>query len=88
MFPKLFAAIDKPQLAAAVIDLANYLTREKLAPEHPGKALSGPLTELLGSSRSRWRSSRKRPEDFAESPQRSVADAAIACRSRFRCATV
>jgi hypothetical protein len=69
LFPKLFAAIDKPQLAAAVIDLANFLTREKLAPEHPGKALSGPLTELLGSLAQSLAQLEERPEDFAESPQ-------------------
>ncbi|QDU27809.1 hypothetical protein ETAA8_29000 [Anatilimnocola aggregata] len=69
LFPKLFAVIDKPQLAAAVIDLANYLTREKLITEHPGKAMAVPLMELLSSLAQSLASLEERPEDFAETPQ-------------------
>ncbi|WP_425618830.1 HEAT repeat domain-containing protein [Anatilimnocola sp. NA78] len=69
LFPKLFAVIDKPQLAAAVLDLANYLVREKLVEEHPGKAMAGPLMELLSSLTHSLGSLEERPEDFAETPQ-------------------
>lgn len=69
LFPKLFAAIDKPQLAAAVIDLANFLTREEMVPEHPGVSLATPLIELLGSLAQTLAQLEERPEDFAETPQ-------------------
>jgi hypothetical protein len=69
LYPKLFAALEKPQLAAPLLDLANYLTREKLVDEHPGKSLAGPLTELLGSLTHSLGSLEERPEDFAASPQ-------------------
>ncbi len=69
IFPKLFAAIDKPQLAAAVIDLANFMQREGLVPEHPGTALATRLIELLGSLTQSLAQLEERPEDFAETPQ-------------------
>lgn len=69
VFPKLFAAIDKPQLAAAVIDLANFLFREGLAEQHPGQPLTPQLMELLGSLTHSLKLLEERPEDFAETPQ-------------------
>lgn len=69
VFPKLFAAIDKPQLAAAVIDLANFLYREGMADTHPGLALAPQLMELLGSLTHSLQLLEERPEDFAETPQ-------------------
>jgi hypothetical protein len=69
IFPRLFAAIDKPQLAAAVIDLANFLTREQLVDEHPGKAMAQLLIQLLGSLTHSLQLLEERPEEFAETPQ-------------------
>lgn len=69
LFPKLFAAIDKPQLAAAVIDLANFFAREELAPQHPGVSLATPLIELLGSLTQSLARLEESPEEFAETPQ-------------------
>ncbi len=69
IFPKLFAAIDKPQLAAAVIDLANFLYREGMTDKHPGLALAPQLMELLGSLTHSLKLLEERPEDFAETPQ-------------------
>jgi hypothetical protein len=69
LFPKLFACIDKPQLAAPVLDLANFLTREGLVDEHPGKSMAVPLMELLSSLAQSLATLEERPEDFAETPQ-------------------
>ena len=69
IFPRLFAAIDKPQLAAAVIDLANFLLREQLVDEHPGKPMAPLLIQLLGSLTHSLQMLEERPEDFAETPQ-------------------
>lgn len=69
LFPKLFAAIDKPQLAAAVIDLANFLTREGIVAGHPGNAMAVPLMELLGSLTHSLQRLEESPEEFAETPQ-------------------
>ncbi|MDX1943982.1 MAG: HEAT repeat domain-containing protein [Pirellulaceae bacterium] len=48
LFPALFDCLASPQLAAPVLDLANFLTREKLAASHPGASRSGELIALLG----------------------------------------
>lgn len=69
LFPKLFAVIDKPQLAAPVLDLANYLTREKIVEQHPGTSMAVPLMELLSSLALSLAALEERPEDFAETPQ-------------------
>jgi hypothetical protein len=42
-------AVEHPVLAAAVLDLANFLTREERLPAHPAAGRSGQLATLLGS---------------------------------------
>ncbi len=48
IFPSLFDALAHPQLAAPVIDLANYLARQKLVHQHPAADRSTQLASLLG----------------------------------------
>jgi hypothetical protein len=48
LFPALFGALAHPSVAAPVLDLANFLTREKVVPRHPGADLAAQLAALLG----------------------------------------
>ncbi|MFN0018644.1 MAG: HEAT repeat domain-containing protein [Pirellulaceae bacterium] len=48
LFPRLLAAIAHPLLAAGVLDLANFVVRQKLVNEHPAAGISSQLSELLG----------------------------------------
>ena len=48
LFPALFGALAQPTVAAPVLDLANFLTREKVVPRHPGAELAGQFSALLG----------------------------------------
>jgi hypothetical protein len=48
LFPGLFGALAHPSVAAPVLDLANFLTREKVVSRHPGADLSAQLAALLG----------------------------------------
>jgi hypothetical protein len=48
LFPALLDALAHPQLAAPVIDLANYLVRQKLIAQHPAADRAAQLAALLG----------------------------------------
>ncbi|MGI8980532.1 MAG: HEAT repeat domain-containing protein [Pirellulaceae bacterium] len=48
LFPRLLDALSHPLLAAGVLDLANFVLRQKLVKQHPAAAISGSLIELLG----------------------------------------
>jgi hypothetical protein len=48
IFPRLLDALAHPQLAAPIVDLANYLERERLVEEHPASSRSRQLIGLLG----------------------------------------
>ncbi len=47
MFPVMKVCLDSPSLAAPVLDLANYLTREGIVAEHPLKSDAPRLISLL-----------------------------------------
>lgn len=49
LFPHLLAAISHPSVAAPVMDLCNYVTREGLVPVHPVVDRKQPMITLLGS---------------------------------------
>lgn len=49
LFPRLLDALSQPSLAAAVLDLANYLTRRGIVSEHPARERAGELVGLMGS---------------------------------------
>lgn len=48
VFPRLLDALAHPQLAAPVLDLANFATREGNAAAHPAAGRAKQLTALLG----------------------------------------
>lgn len=48
LFPRLLNALSHPTLAAAVLDLANYLTRQKVVEKHPAADRANELIALLG----------------------------------------
>jgi hypothetical protein len=48
LFPRVLAALAHPPLAAPILDLANYMTREGLVAEHPAADRSRQLIALLG----------------------------------------
>jgi hypothetical protein len=48
LFPALLDALASTQLAAPVLDLANYVTREKLVAAHPAAGRAAELGALLG----------------------------------------
>jgi hypothetical protein len=68
LFPRLFAALSHPSVAAPVLDLANFLTRERIVPRHPGAAIAGQLAALLGEVVQSLHLLQEQPADEAESP--------------------
>jgi hypothetical protein len=69
LFPRLLKAISSPALAAPILDLANYLTREKIVPTHPAGEVSTELVELLGELIQTLLRLEERPDQFGDSPQ-------------------
>ena len=69
LFPRLLAALGSPLLAAPVLDLANFLTREKIVSEHPAKAHANELMALLGDVAQSLSSMEEQPTAGGESPQ-------------------
>ena len=68
LFPKLLEALANPILAAPVLDLANYLTREKRTASHPGAERKQELIELLGRMAESLSRMEERPMELDESP--------------------
>jgi hypothetical protein len=88
LFPGLLHAIGLPGLAAPILDLANFLTRQKQVPEHPAKEVSAELITLLGELVQTLLLLEERPDQFGDSPQelsrrvaRGVALAVSLCDS-------
>lgn len=48
IFPKALESISEPSLAATLLDLANYVTREERTEQHPATNMVSGLTHLLG----------------------------------------
>ncbi len=48
LFPRLLDGLSHPQLAAPILDLANYFSRENLINEHPASSIADRLASLLG----------------------------------------
>ena len=48
LFPRLWDAVGNVSVAAAVVDLCNYVTREGLVREHPASTRKSHLIALLG----------------------------------------
>lgn len=48
VFPALFDGLSQPSVAAAILDLANHLTRQERVPRHPAADRTEQLITLLG----------------------------------------
>ncbi len=48
LFPELLGGLQHPSVAAAILDLANFLTREGRVAEHPATAHAETLIRMLG----------------------------------------
>ena len=68
LFPRLLDALADPKLAAAVIDLANFLTRRGFVAEHPAKARIAELATLLGNLGQRLARIEEAPQEYATTP--------------------
>lgn len=69
LFPRLLRAMTSPVLAAPILDLANFLTREKLVPRHPAADVASELVNLLGELVQTLLVLEERPDEFGDSPQ-------------------
>lgn len=69
LFPRLLRSIGSPVLAAPILDLANFLTREKIVPKHPAEEVSQELGNLLGELVQTLLVLEERPDEFGDSPQ-------------------
>lgn len=69
LFPQLLHALPLPGLAAPVLDLANFLKREKLVEVHPAAEVASELVNLLGELVQMLLLLEERPEQFGDSPQ-------------------
>ncbi len=69
LFPRLLNAISSPALAAPILDLANFLTREKFVPVHPAAEVATELIDLLGELVQTLLRLEEHPEQFGDSAQ-------------------
>lgn len=67
LFPRLLDAIAHQAVAAAVLDLANFLTRHELLTPHPGTPRTHELMALLSSIAQRLGQIEEDPDNFADS---------------------
>jgi hypothetical protein len=73
LFPRLLDALEQPTLAAVVLDLANYVTREQITPRHPASDRGDHLATLLGALVLRLQRVEESPQEFTLS-QRKLAE--------------
>jgi hypothetical protein len=48
LFPRLLDGLQHPSVAAPILDLANFLTRQQVLPQHPAIDRAAQLADLLG----------------------------------------
>jgi hypothetical protein len=69
LFPRLLRAMTSPALAAPILDLANFLTREKLVERHPASDVAPELVNLLGELVQTLLVLEEKPDEFGDTPQ-------------------
>lgn len=69
LYPRLLSAMTQPVLAAPVLDLANFLTRENLLDRHPAAEVANELVQLLGELVQTLLRMEERPDQFGDSAQ-------------------
>ncbi|MEK6234846.1 MAG: HEAT repeat domain-containing protein, partial [Planctomycetales bacterium] len=68
-FPRLFDALPHQGVAALVLDLANHLTRNGLATEHPARERAAHLAGLFGGLADRMKRLEEKPTEFAQTAE-------------------
>ncbi len=68
LFPRLLRAMTSQALAAPILDLANFLTRQKIVARHPAAEVSQELTSLLGELVQTLLVLEERPDEFGDTP--------------------
>ena len=69
LFPALLECLAHPTLAASVLDLANYLTRQQRVPQHPAESRRHELMVLLGELSHRMQRLEEHPERHVASTE-------------------
>lgn len=69
LYPRLLDAVQHPQIATAVLDLANYLVRERVMTTHPGRERWQHLAELLGGVVQHLDNLERHPNQYAKTPE-------------------
>ncbi len=69
LFPRLLDALEHPVLAAVILDLANYVTRQHALPRHPAAERAPQLSALLEAVLNRLERVEAHPQEFASSAQ-------------------
>jgi hypothetical protein len=69
LFPRLLSAMTFPALAAPVLDLANFLTREKIVDRHPATDVAPELVNLLGELVQTLLRLEEQPDRYGDSAQ-------------------
>ncbi len=66
VFPRLLDGLSAPSVAAAALDLANFVTREGMIDRHPAADRTRALSILLGNVAGRLLRLEKSPQDFGD----------------------
>ncbi len=69
LFPRLLDGLAHPMAAGAILDLANFVTREQLVPRHPAAERTLQLSALLGGLVARLGQWEERPDEVSDAPQ-------------------
>jgi len=67
LFPKLLEALAHQSIAAAILDLANFITRQQLSDVHPAADHCQALTQLLGELLQRLGCLEEQPDESGSS---------------------
>lgn len=68
LFPRLLDALEHPAVAAVILDLANFLCRQRKVAPHPASSRATQLGVLLGALVSRLARLEEQPGEYASSP--------------------
>lgn len=80
LFPRLLAGLAHRQTAALILDLANFVTRQRNVAVHPASSRAGELVQLLGRVVQHLTQIEENPQQFGQSPEvlRSTVDESLA----------
>jgi len=70
VFPDLLESLSNPEMAPAVLDVANYITRQNRTEQHPATSRTEPLIRLAEAVLSRLEKAQEAPESDDDPKQR------------------